>query len=150
MARAFRGLGGKSILYAAVGRDRWGEELIHRLWQEGIRLNLQRSVLPTGMVLSVVQGQHRTMFSQRGANDTLRFSRLKAAKKGDVLYLSGYLLQNHQGEILIAQALAEAQRLGLFTATDASLLLVNVLSILSVPKPCGSSLRDHPKYDRLR
>jgi len=118
VARAYRRLGAKSALQAAVGRDLWAAWLRRKLRQEGIRLWLQRAPLPTGMVASRVSGEQRTMYSQRGADVALKPRKFKQLGVHDTLYLSGYLLQTQRGQSVVTDALEQAKKKHLFTAID--------------------------------
>jgi len=118
VARIYRRLGGSSILQAAVGNDTWAVLLRKQLRHEGIKLRLQRHPMPTGMVISLVAGQQRTMYAQRSANVALLPGKLNTLKAHDILYLSGYLLQTRQGRTVAKNTLAQAKKRQLFTVVD--------------------------------
>ncbi len=117
VARAYARLGGAARLIAAVGDDDWARILTERLRAEGVGLDPQRVQGPTGTVLSLVEGDARTMYAQRGANAALRPQPLGLAR-GDGVYLGGYLPLNPEGEATVRDALAQAGAAGARAVVD--------------------------------
>lgn len=91
-ARAAAGEGATITLIGCVGGDLVGELLVRSLQAYGIDTQVKRVDLPTGTIVSLRQGEGRTMLCSRGANDGLDPSWIKAEwfRGASHLHLSGY------------------------------------------------------------
>ena len=107
VARIFSQLGGKSVLAACMGQDAAGKFLAHELQKQGVGLIHPKAADSSGMVVSFVEGQHRTMYTQRGANRSLDLKKILALKKTHrcAWYFSGYLPLNPAGKTQIRHCL---------------------------------------------
>lgn len=96
VARVYRQLGGVSGLVAAVGQDAAAGLVLAELAQLGVVWRGVQVGEPTGTVVSVVEGQHRTMYAQRGANARLPLDEAAPwlVQPASMCALSGYLLLN--------------------------------------------------------
>ncbi|MFM9878108.1 MAG: carbohydrate kinase family protein [Rhodoglobus sp.] len=76
--------------------------------------------LPTGTIVVVVQGQSRTMLTQRGANLALDPADVTDALLADaaVLHLTGHVLLNDAGAAGVARLIARATAAGVAVSVD--------------------------------
>lgn len=59
----------------------------------GVNPKLQSdSIAPTGAIVALVEGNHRTFYTQRGANDNLDLSQIDELGSYDLAYISGYTI----------------------------------------------------------
>lgn len=66
-------------------------KLEHELKDQGIQSNLQSSHKPTGSLVVLVDGQSRSMLTDRGANQELDLAKIDPTGYG-IVYVSGYSL----------------------------------------------------------
>ena len=74
--------------------------------------------LPTGSIVAVVEGEARTFFTQRGANQKLSFQDLKVDRDFDLVYLSGYSVAGIDDTEGLVQFLQEMCSQGIPIAVD--------------------------------
>ena len=93
----------------------------HEASLPGVRAHLRgHATEPTGTIVVVVQGQSRTMLTQRGANRTLDPADVTDALLADaaVLHLTGHVLLNDVGAAGIGQLIARATAAGVTVSVD--------------------------------
>ena len=110
-----------------VGDDPAGRILVTALAEQGIEMRVKRAPLPTGTIISLADGQERTMLCSRGANEALDESFIDPSwfKAATHLHLSGYSFispgQAHTASTAMAIAQAERMTISL-TAPPANLI----------------------------
>jgi sugar/nucleoside kinase (ribokinase family) len=105
----------KVELVASVNQDEF-KQIKNNLESSGVKPNLQKSPKPSGSLAVLVEGESRTMFSDRGANSDLDLS-LIDLEDCSVVYLSGYaLLEKTIKEV--HEFIDKAKSKGILTALD--------------------------------
>jgi sugar/nucleoside kinase (ribokinase family) len=118
--------GARVDVLGAVGRDAAGDARIAELTAAGVGCGgvVRSDTAPTGSVIVLTDGRHRTMLTDRGANRELRPSDVDSALAAlpDVahLHLSGYTLLDPTSRAAGARALTAAAARGLPTSVDAA------------------------------
>jgi len=113
-------------LLGAVGVDLAGEERIAELTEAGVGCQsvVWSRAAPTGTIIVLTDGRHRTFLTDRGANRELRPSDVddSLAALPDVghVHLSGYTLLDDASRPAGLRALAAAAERGLTTSVDAA------------------------------
>lgn len=83
-------LNGETHLLARVGKGD-AKSLTSQLLERQVIAHLQEDrVLPTGRIVVLVEGENRTFYTDRGANQNLQTGVIPAEALGDLLYISGY------------------------------------------------------------
>lgn len=119
VARVFTQLGGESLLAAAIGKDAAGNFLLQELSKLGIRLIHPQVNDNSGIVLSFVHGQHRTMYTQRGANHSLNLNiPALGTPRPYAWYFSGYLPLNPGATAQIQRHLNHLAKTQTLSAVD--------------------------------
>lgn len=93
----------------------------HEASLPGVRAHLRgHTTEPTGTIVVVVQGQSRTMLTQRGANRTLDPADVtdELLANAAVLHLTGHVLLNDVGSAGIGQLIARATAAGVTVSVD--------------------------------
>ena len=113
-------------LLGAVGVDPAGEERIAELTEAGVGCGyvVWSRTSPTGTIIVLTDGQHRTFLTDRGANRELEPSDVDDALEAlpDVahVHLSGYTLLDEASRPAGLRALTAAAERGLTTSVDAA------------------------------
>jgi len=91
-ARVVARHGQEVAFIGCIGDDPAGRILVAALAEQGIEMRVKRAPLPTGTIISLTDGEERTMLCSRGANDGLDESFIDPSWFKDAvhLHLSGY------------------------------------------------------------
>jgi sugar/nucleoside kinase (ribokinase family) len=83
-------LNAETHLLARVGKGD-AKSLTAQLLERQVIAHLQEDrALPTGRIVVLVEGENRTFYTDRGANQNLQTGVIPAEALGDLLYISGY------------------------------------------------------------
>jgi len=126
-ARAAARDGAEVALIGCIGNDPIGDAMLSILERDGIESHLKRVALPTGTIISLVDGAERTMLCSRGANDGLDGSFIDPAwfEGAAHLHLSGYALLSRSQAHAACKAISIANEQGMsisLTAPPANLI----------------------------
>ncbi|WP_181350654.1 carbohydrate kinase family protein [Thalassobacillus sp. CUG 92003] len=127
VAASIQACGGQSTLLAKVGSDVYGRYLIEKVQEQGISPAIERDQeLETGKIVILVDKQNgeRTMFTDRGANQTLAceevWRQAETIRNSQCLYLSGYSFFDAKTVDAVMAAKEIAIKAGIPTAVDPS------------------------------
>jgi sugar/nucleoside kinase (ribokinase family) len=116
--------GGQHVTYVgACGDDLAGQLFEDTLHRVGVETVLERTALPTGVVVAVVDAAgQRAMMTDRGANSMLGIAHVseQLQQPFDHLHVSGYTLLDPRTLDVGRVALATAHELGRSTSVDVS------------------------------
>ena len=94
-------------------------QIIHDLAKWGVNAQLQADQqLPTGSIVVIAQGETRTFYTQRGANQKLSFQDLKVDRDYDLVYLSGYSVAGVDDTQGLVQFIQELRSKSISIAVD--------------------------------
>ncbi len=119
-ARTAARLGASTTLIGAVGDDWVGGMLARSLEESGVHVDLYRSSVSSGAVLTFHDGKERSMVCSRGANDDLTedWVRTSQIERGDHLHVSGYTLLSSTQRTAAVKAFALAAARGMTVSVD--------------------------------
>ena len=117
-------MGHAATFVGCVGDDAFGRDVLDVLESAGVDARLAVCAdRPTGTCVVIVDGRgERTMFPDKGANDTLDAGAVVAVglASGDHVHLSGYVLLNPQTRQSGVRILQHARSAGATTSLDAA------------------------------
>jgi len=119
-ARTAARCGGAVTFLGCVGTDLVGDLLVRSLEEAGVRALVQRTARPSGVILSLEEGDERTMVCSRGANDGIRADRIDPGVFDDAahLHLSGYAFLSPAQRAAVGRSVGYAHRQGLSISVD--------------------------------
>lgn len=115
----------KITMIVSLGEDDAANTARQYFKSKGIDLAVFHSNNPTGKVIILYQpNDKRVLIADRGSNkDVLLSSRSKLSDyiltPADLLYISGYALQNEIGEITLSEVINQYKKTGAFSIIDA-------------------------------
>lgn len=92
---------GKEVSFASCVGESDAISLAHEMKVQGIEPILQVSEKPTGSLVVLVDGDSRSMLTDRGANDDLKLEEIDPKGFG-IIYLSGYALLGKTSDAVAA------------------------------------------------
>lgn len=107
---------GKDVTFASCVGKNDAAAFSHEMKVQGIEPMLQVSEKPTGSIVVLVDGNNRSMLTDRGANDDLKLEEIDPRGFG-IVYLSGYALLGKSSETVSA-FIASCRRSNALVAID--------------------------------
>jgi ribokinase len=119
-ARIASELGADVTFIGAVGDDIAGEMLERSLTAAGVHSKLQRTALPSGVIVALHRGGDRSMICSRGANEALDASKIypRGFEAIHHLHVSGYALLSDAQRPAARRAIALARDAGASVSVD--------------------------------